>query len=758
MNEIDAIHWHLHRYGAILSRQIDRLHNALEELQRTTLFLLEAHENASGTMIDQWLTEEQFSLDADGFYQSAPLLIAHRQGTAPPDAVSLSWGGHLKDDLTARRHLYSHRNIGPHLRRIHQRLGKIGWIYYQDAGNTALQHPYIDQVTAIPADFDGSGYHTFVSVCPDNNPEGQVRWTPPTIDYAGEGLILSVSIPIWRQERFIGLWSIDLPLRFLFQDFALDKPFAEQDQWITDSQGLLLLHDRLQAEIDQSRGQILLHPLKDLGGDWANLDLQSLLHQESDQRTMRDARGVPWRVTSLHIPGVDWILFCGVPEASLEEATALRLRNAFQQIAEGHFGSRVEAIAPANALITPLAEEFNRMSQRLAQAEQERQTIEAQLRQAQKMEAIGRLAGGVAHDYNNMINVIMGYAELALERVDQESALHHDLSQIFEAAKRSMEITRQLLAFARCQTVAPRVVDINQEVKGLIKMLSRLIGEEVELRWYPGEQIRLISIDPTQIDQILVNVCVNARDAIEGVGKIVIESANTTFDQAYCDLHPGFLPGDYVQLAISDDGAGMDSETMKNIFEPFFSTKERGKGTGLGLATVYGIIKQNGGFINVYSEPGKGSTFRLYFPCRDGRPTIDDDQSPQIPAAAQGETVLVVEDERGILELAERLLRQQGYTALTANSPLAALELARSHRGPIDLLITDVVMPEMNGRELADRLQKLLPTIKILFMSGYTANIIAKRGVLDADVLLLQKPFSKHSFAAKVHQALHGES
>jgi len=755
MNETDAIHWHLHRYGAILSGQIDRLYNALEELQRTTLLLLDTHQNDAETCIDQWLHQGQFTIDADGFFQSAPLLTAYRQGTAPPESISFSWDGHLAHNATARRHLYSLRNIGTQLRHLHQHLGKIGWIYYQDASNTALQYPYIDQVSAIPANFDWTAYHTYVSVNPENNPQRQVRWTPPSIDYAGEGLILSISIPVWQQDRFIGLWSIDLPLRHLYQDFATDKPFAEQDQWICDSRGQLLLHDRLQAEIDQSQGRVFLHPLADLGGDWTKVDLQSFLCQDSGQFSMKDREGSNWQVAFLRIPRAEWILFCGVPETSLEEAAAQRLRNAFKQIAEGHFGSLVET-STSHALITTLVEEFNRMSQRLAQVEQDRQKIEAQLHQAQKMDAIGRLAGGVAHDYNNMINVIMSYAEMALERVDPTSTVHRDLSQILEAAKRSMDITRQLLAFARYQAVEPRLVDINKEVKGLIKMLRRLIGEEIELRWLPGEHVRTIKIDSTQINQVLINVCVNARDAIDGFGRIVIETANTTFDQTYCNLHPGFLPGDYVQMTISDDGAGMDDKTLKNIFEPFFSTKALGKGTGLGLATVYGIVKQNKGFINVYSEPGKGTTFRIYFPCHDGIPATREDDLGQSPPSVNNETVLVVEDEASILTLSERLLIQLGYRALTANSPLAALQLAQSYQGSIDLLITDVVMPVMNGRELAANMQNIIPSINVLYMSGYTANIIAKRGILDVNVLLLQKPFSMHSFATKVYQALHG--
>lgn len=752
MNETDAIHWHLHRYGAILSRQIDRLYNGLEELQRTTLLLLATNSGATEAMIDQWLAQEQFAVDSDGFMQSIPLLTAFRRGQAPPGAISVSWGAHLKDDPIARRHLYSHRSIGPHLQHIHQRLGKIGWIYYQDAGNTALQYPFIDQVTAIPADFDWRGYHTYVSVCADNNPERRIRWTPPTIDYAGEGLILSISIPVWQEDRFIGLWSIDLPLRFLYQDFAADTPFAEQEQWITDSRGQLLLHDRLRAEIDQHQGRVLLHSLAELGGDWAGLEVSTVLQQPAGHRTVRDVHQRPWFVAHLHIPRVDWVLFCAVPEASLEEAATRRLQAAFRQLAEGHYGSVVET-SSSSALITTLVEEFNRLSRQLAQAERERQRIEQQLRQAQKMEAIGRLAGGVAHDYNNMINVIMGYAELALERVDASSPLHRDLTQILEAARRSMEITRQLLAFARCQTVAPRVVDLNREVQGLLKMLQRLIGEAIELHWHPGVDAGLITIDPSQIDQILVNLCINARDAIDGVGTIVLETGHITFDEEYCHRHPACVPGEYTFLAISDNGAGMDSDLLKHIFEPFFTTKERGKGTGLGLATVYGIVTQNGGFINADSEPEHGSTFRLYFPRHHGTATPrDSDQALDLPPP-RGETLLVVEDEPHILELARRILTQRGYTVCTADSPREALDLARQ-RTRIDLLLTDVVLPKMNGRELARRIQALHPTISILYMSGYTDNIIAKHGVLDKGILLLQKPFSQRQLIAKVHQAL----
>ncbi|MDA8125457.1 MAG: PAS domain S-box protein [Deltaproteobacteria bacterium] len=384
----------------------------------------------------------------------------------------------------------------------------------------------------------------------------------------------------------------------------------------------------------------------------------------------------------------------------------------------------------------------------------DRKRVEEQLAQAQKMEAVGRLAGGVAHDFNNMLGVILGHAELALDLAALSSPLQAHLQEIRKGAERSANLTRQLLAFARKQTVAPRVLDLNETVTGVLKMLQRIIGEDIDLVWRPEADLWPVKMDPSQVDQILANLCVNARDAISGVGKITIETANAVFDDDYCVMHPGFFPGDYVRLAVSDDGCGMDKETLAHLFEPFFTTKEIGKGTGLGLATVYGTVKQNNGFINVYSEPGQGTTFRIYFSRHAGQ------AEPVRPEGKGGqplrgkETILVVEDEPGLLELTTTLLTLQGYTVLAAGTPGEAIRLASEHRGGIQLLMTDVVMPEMNGRELAKNLLALYPDLKRLFTSGYTANVIAHHGVLDQGVHFIQKPFSIKDLAAKVREVL----
>jgi len=387
-------------------------------------------------------------------------------------------------------------------------------------------------------------------------------------------------------------------------------------------------------------------------------------------------------------------------------------------------------------------------------AEAEREKLQAQLIQAQKMESVGRLAGGVAHDFNNILGIILGYSELILERGNLSETLQNNIQEIHNAGRRAAEITGKLLAFARRQTISPQVLDLNETVGHMLKMLRRLIGEDIDLAWFPKPGLWPVMADPSQIDQILANLCVNARDAIAGAGKVTIETGMITFDEAYCSEHAGFVPGNYTMLAVSDNGCGMPPEVLSHLFEPFFTTKEVGKGTGLGLATVYGIVKQNNGFINVYSEPERGTTVNIYLPRHVGKAeTITVPNLSAIPRG-HGETVLLVEDDPAILLLAETMLTGLGYKVLEASVPNLALQLAKEHLGTINLLMTDVVMPEMNGRDLARQVQALDPEIKVLFMSGYTADTVAHHGVLDEGVRFLQKPFSIKDVAHKIRQAL----
>jgi two-component system, cell cycle sensor histidine kinase and response regulator CckA len=380
--------------------------------------------------------------------------------------------------------------------------------------------------------------------------------------------------------------------------------------------------------------------------------------------------------------------------------------------------------------------------------------LQDQLLQAHKLESVGRLAGGVAHDFNNMLGVILGHTEIALKGLTPDQPLYDNLLEIHRAAERSADLTRQLLAFARKQTVAPRVLDLNETVEGMLQMLRRLIGEDIDLAWIPDREPISVKMDPSQLDQILANLCVNARDAIRDTGKITIETTHVVIDEEYCAGHLGVLPGEYVQVTVSDDGSGMDSETVAMVFEPFFTTKALGKGTGLGLATVYGVVTQNNGFINVYSEPGHGTSFKIYLPRYLEKTAGPTDRARADQPAGGSETILLVEDEPAILTVATMMLEQLGYIVIPASTPGQAIRLATEHSGGIDLLMTDVVMPEMNGRDLAKSLLALYPDLRRLFMSGYTANVIAHRGVLDEGVHFIQKPFSTKELGLKVREAL----
>ena len=387
-------------------------------------------------------------------------------------------------------------------------------------------------------------------------------------------------------------------------------------------------------------------------------------------------------------------------------------------------------------------------------AEEARKKLQEQLSQVQKMESVGQLAGGVAHDFNNMLAVILGHTEMAMDLTDPTGPISTGLKEIHKAAGRSASLIRQLLAFARKQAIAPQVLDLNETIEGMLKMLRRLIGEDIDFVWRPGLKAWPVKMDPSQIDQILANLCVNARDAIEGMGKITIETGNAAFNQDYCDNHPGFVAGQYVLLAVSDNGHGMDGETVGKIFEPFFTTKEVGIGTGLGLATVYGIVRQNDGFIDVHSEPGDGTTLKIYLSRHTGPAVPVMDEAAEGPDSRGHETILLVEDEPAILKMAATMLDRLGYTVLTASAPGEAFRQAGVHAGEIHLLITDVVMPEMNGRNLAKNLLALYPGLKCLFMSGYTANVIAHRGVIDEGVNFIQKPFLVPKLARKVREVL----
>jgi two-component system cell cycle sensor histidine kinase/response regulator CckA len=384
----------------------------------------------------------------------------------------------------------------------------------------------------------------------------------------------------------------------------------------------------------------------------------------------------------------------------------------------------------------------------------ERQRIEEQLRQSQKMEAIGSLAGGVAHDFNNLLSVILGYSDMILsgQPGDVES-IREDVGVIKGAAERAADLTRQLLAFSRKQVLEPRVVDLNDVIAQTDRIVRRILGEDIELRVLPADHLWRVKVDPGQIEQVIVNLIVNARDAMPTGGTLTVETANVELDDTYAAEHVGVTPGPHVMLAVSDNGCGMDKQTQARIFEPFFTTKETGKGTGLGLSTVFGIVQQSRGNIWLYSEPGKGTTFKIYLPRTEDLPVSDRPQTPT-PLPGGGETILLVEDEPEVRELLRRILTQHGYHVIEARHPADALSHAEHFPATIHLLVTDVVMPGISGPQLAEQIRSSRPIMKQLYISGYTDSTIVHHGILDAKVAFLQKPIVPDALLNKVKDVL----
>ncbi|MBI5832241.1 MAG: PAS domain-containing protein [Armatimonadetes bacterium] len=529
----------------------------------------------------------------------------------------------------------------------------------------------------------------------------------------------------------------------------------------TEFSGVLLdITERQRAEEDLWRSREILKAVLDsitVRVFWKDTDLNYLGcnlafardagFEEPEQVIGRSDFDVVWRAQAEMYRSADYeVIATGTPRLLYEEPLTTGSGETVHVLT-----SKVPLRDAQGAVIGVLGTYLDITERKRADAQ--RDELQAQLVQAQKMESVGRLAGGVAHDFNNMLGVILGHAEMAMQAVGPLSPVHADLEQITQAARRSADLTRQLLAFARKQTVTPRVLDLNTTVEGMLRMLKRLIGENIELAWRPGANLPRINMDPSQLDQILANLCVNARDAIDGVGQVTIETALVP----RVSVGAASPDSEHVRLSVTDTGCGMDRETISHIYEPFYTTKSLGQGTGLGLATVYGIVTQNSGLIDVDSAPGRGTTFHVYLPALPALPVganAEDAPPRTLPAQGGQEIVLLVEDEPAILRMVSVMLERLGYRVLPAARPSEAIRLAGQHAEPIDLLLTDVIMPEMTGRDLANQLLARHAGLKVLFMSGYTGDVLASRGVIDDGVNFIGKPFTAAELAAGLRQLL----
>jgi PAS domain S-box-containing protein len=548
-------------------------------------------------------------------------------------------------------------------------------------------------------------------------------------------------VPVFKRQTVDQIVEYDKALaRFIadIAEHALSRRQAEEDLR-AQSEFLRVLLDAMPYAIFY----------KDRQGRYlgCNRGFEAFYGMSRDQITGKTTYDVAPKDLADIYTATDHALFANpgtqVYETLMQSADGVRHEVIFHKATFNDPDGRVAGIVGAVVDVT----ERNRI-------EREKNKLREQLSVAQKLESVGRLAGGVAHDLNNMLSVITGYTELALDRLDSTDALRADLEEIRVAAERSRNVTRQLLAFARRQVVEPRPLYLNVAIDATVKMLQRLIGENVELTWRPGGAGWSVLMDPSQLDQVLANLCVNARDAIGDVGHVIIETGTATLDEAASAEVEGLAPGDFAWLSVTDDGCGMDAETMGKIFEPFYTTKGTGRGTGLGLATVYGVARQNNGGVKVASKPGAGSTFTVYFP-RCEVATVETAAAAAIQAPrGRGETVLVVEDEPAILKMAERVLRDHNYDVLKAENPTEAIRLVGEHGSRIRLVLTDVVMPEMNGRQLAEAVSRQCASIRCIYMSGYTADVIAQKGVLDKGCHFIQKPFTPADLASAVRTEL----
>ncbi|WDP90879.1 MAG: response regulator [Desulfobacter sp.] len=746
MFESSPIRLQVSQVSSALAHNIESCCHALEELKRVSLILFTRTPRDSAD-IQAWYRQDGFGVDDDGFWISLPLLAAFRGGRAPAHAVSFSWHPDLRDDPEASFRMYCLKDVGQYLMEARQRLPGTAWIYYQDVTNTSMQFPYIDQVTAITPDFDWSAYHTYVSVAPENNPQREIRWTRPTIDYAGEGLIISASVPVYLDDRFIGLWSIDLPMASLYNNFDFKGYLKDQVNFIIDREGYMVAHPAIEAEIDKEKGSVYRRHIHQLGTRFKGIEPGELLSEGSGRRLLSNSQGDDLVVWFEVIPGIQWIFFATVPRQSMEDAINQRIRKALDRVKSGDLSYRIKNLSEIDHARL-VAEGFNQMASALEnqerirlEAREEKKRLEKRLQHFQRMEAIGTLAGGIAHDFNNILFPILGYSELLLQDLAGGSPEYEMMKQIYQAAGRARDLTRQILTFSRQTEMENTAVSFQSIVKEALKLLRASVPRTIEIHQKIDKDCPPVLGDATLLHQIIMNLCTNAFHAVEETDGSFEVSLKPVEVPALPE--PGFenlSPGHHIRLTVSDNGPGMDEETLTKIFDPYFTTKSEGKGTGLGLAVTYGIVQKLNGEIKVYSETGQGTTFQVFLPVADFTPNNENLPDPAISGGVG--RVLLVDDEESITTLGTRFLEKYGYSVTAFTDSRKALEAFARAPHAFDIVVTDMTMPRMTGDILAARLKELRRDIPVILCTGFSEKISSnkyKESVINA---FLMKPIS----------------
>ena len=754
----DSIQMQLHKIAATLGANIQRYHDRLHELKRLSKILF-METRADDDEIAAWFREEGFGVDEDGFWLSLPKLNAFRENRAPRDIISYSWHPDLISNKHACFRMYALRNIGPLLEEIWNSLPDTSWIYYQDITNTSLQFPYIDQITAITPDFDWHTYHTFQSVCPQNNPEGGIQWTKPTIDYAGEGLILSVSIPVQLQNRFVGLWSIDLPMVTLYPEFVFDTLLEGQVNFIMDQDGNLVAHPYIETRIDAEKGSICQTHFHELGAEFKQLSPRELLRKKGGHFVLNPGTASELVGYYHAIPGIHWLLFCVFPRQSMERLVDRKIKTAFDRVKSGDFSYRINGLSGIKHSQI-VADGFNEMARTLEnQAEKqkkiqkEKDLLEEKIRHYQKMEAIGTLAGGIAHDFNNVLFPIQGYAEMFLEDLPKDDPKHEMAQEIFQAASRAKELIEQILTFSRQGETKSQIVSFQIIVKEALKLLRSTIPKNIVIRQNVTSQCKPVFADPTNLHQVIMNLCTNAFHAVQEKGGTIgvdLQEISVTTDGQYGIV--GLPIGDYICLTVSDTGCGMDKNTLEQIFNPYFTTKKEGKGTGLGLSISYGIIKNLNGDIKVYSEPNKGSTFHVYIPVTSTKENRESGEKINITKGT--ERILLVDDEGSIAQMGKTVLQKYGYCVSAFTSSIEALNAFEKEPASFDLLLTDMTMPDMTGEVLVQHIKRIRDNIPVILCTGFSENISSGNYADKGADEFLMKPVAIHKLLGAIRKLL----
>jgi signal transduction histidine kinase/ActR/RegA family two-component response regulator len=758
MLEDSPIQYQVKQTTASLGANIKSCTDALHELRRLAHILF-SETRANHEDIQGWFRTQKFGIDRDGFWTRLPLLEAFRANQAPPDAISHSWHPKLTKNADACFRMYCLRNIGPYLADIRERLPDTAWIYYQDITNTSIQFPYIDQITAITPEFDWRDYHTFLSVIPENNPGGSIKWTHPTIDYAGEGLIVSVSIPIYLEKKFIGLWSIDIPMGSLHRDLVLDTYLKDQVNFILDRQGGLVAHPSIEIEIDKEKGSIYQRHINELGSEFVGLDPALLLEEKNGHRLLKKRGGVEIVVFFDVIPGIEWIYMATFPRRSMEDVVNKRIRNALDRVKSGDLSYRLREISDIEQA-RMLVNGFNEMASALESQEkirretqEEKKKLEKRLQHSQRMEAIGTLAGGIAHDFNNILFPILGYSELLLQDLQKDSGEYEMVKNIYHAAGRARDLTRQILTFSRQAGLENAAVFFQNIIKEALTLLRASIPRDIEILKNIQPDCPPVFGDPTKLHQIVMNLCTNAFHAVQkqsGKFEVILEAIDVNLGNGI-ELK-GLAFGKYVRLTVSDTGHGMDAQTQIQIFDPYFTTKEEGRGTGLGLSVTYGIVQKLNGEIMVYSEPGQGTTFHVYLP----QALLPDQKAGplEIDVTRGTEHILFVDDEVSIVKMGEQVLTKYGYRVTAHVDSLAALGEFKQDPGAFDLVITDMTMPNMTGDILASRIKDLRQDIPVILCTGFSEKISKNNTAGTMIDEFLMKPISIKAFNHSIRRLL----